>query len=170
MNASEDDLGGTENEDSDIDEEIDFSSKCGQLLPLQLPAAQLQLNNNCRIDSSVVVDDGVQPSTSQGLGTVNINSEEQAQQFLQDNPYLGRVFRKMIQEEISCNSDTTSQPPAPPRDHRAGNVPKQPQVQTRELTVKSPSDTTIYAPGLKQLTPNQRAQDQHMINRISNFV
>ena len=36
--------------------------------------------------------------------------------------------------------------------------------------VKSPSDTTIYVPGLQQLNLNESYQNQHMLDKISNFV
>ena len=104
-----------------------------------------------------------------------VNSEEDAVKFLSSNPYLGNLFKKMIKEGIQEES----------KKQRKGNeivaipnesnkqcdnaTPIKTPIERQPVMMKSPSDTTIYAPALTKL-PSNDGNASEIMDRISNFV
>ena len=107
-----------------------------------------------------------QPSTS-GLNAAvsqenaadeEVNDEERAMQFLAANPGVGKVFKKWIKEGIAEEA-------AKNKDKKTGELSRNHGLRA----VKSPSDTTIYAPALNKIQPLDGGANEAIV-KISNFV
>ena len=104
-------------------------------------------------------------------------SEKEAVQFLASNPHLSNIFKKMIkegiQEQIKIGNDQQGQD----QGYRTSSLcetpvvnkshSKQTPIHNKSL-IKSPSDTTIYAPALRKIAEDQ--QSDNVLEKISNFV
>ena len=122
---------------------------------------------------------------------IDIQNEEQAYYFLATNPHLGNVFKCMIKEGIAeetakittlqagkglVNKRRQNDENTRNENQDMRNCNKVPDVnnkavqQTRAQAIKSPSDTTIYAPALKKLPSRNDSDANDIIQRISNFV
>ena len=160
VNASDDDIGDSEIEmdegnQSEIDDALSDNDTLNdtdmgppnQGLDEQFEVDQ-QFNNNRTAEPT--------PSTSQATGQLQINSEEQAYNYLQTNPYFGKAFKRMIKEGIA---EQAGQPDCQAAGRATRQRPKNqlvitatPENQSNHIPgriLKSPSDTTIYAPGLR---------------------
>ena len=103
-------------------------------------------------------------------------SEAEAMQFLETNPHLNNVFKKLIKQGIQeereeiqkgmndqneqVNGNNLTSKPTCSRRGRPPNINKE--------AVQSPSDTIIYAPALRRA--NEVKQSNQLMEKISNFV
>ena len=128
-------------------------------------------------------DEECESETLQPMLDLNVRqpqNEQEAVDFLASNPYLGNLFRHMIkegiQEEVGKHiqkveqklQNNDSKINAGKGNKVNGKKKVKPTVKNFPPCIKSPSDTTIYAPALRQLSNN----DDHdpIIDKISNFV
>ena len=109
--------------------------------------------------------------------------EEEAMKLVEDNSYLKDFFMKMIQQGIQDEVKKQNlQPMRNENQAKTKEVKAQHGKQSKpnpevngeksggnKRLVKSPSDTTLYAPALWQMT-NQEGMNEELINKISNFV
>ena len=115
-----------------------------------------QLNNNSTVTAT---------ADTVGLN-MSIGSEEEAQNFVKQNPHLGNYFKKMIQEGIA------EELRKPEKGKQITNNDKDDKEKNKNKVnlIKSPSDTTLYAPAMKKLINDGKNDKDHIIDRISNFV
>ena len=93
----------------------------------------------------------------------HISNEEEAATFLVTNPHLGNPFKKMIKKGIQ--EETHLMKKGNPQQHKTPVKQSRPGQGT---PIKSPSDTTIYAPALSRTDPIEG--HNQIIDKISNFV
>ena len=123
----------------------------------------VQLNNN-RSTEPELVQEG------------ETATEEEAVRFLQANPRIDNYFKKLIRDGIAEENKNRQQEvnlQQPPGKESNGMMVRTPQSKKNGREghmVKSPSDTTIYAPALKKLMKDGRGMEQNLIDRISNFL
>ena len=108
---------------------------------------------------------------------VNINSEQDALNFMKSNPYFESAFKQMIKEGIQeemknlnsdrsrqdeegkSNENNVSEPEGSNRIDKSGVTSTPKQTNQEKIPLKSPSDTTIYAPALHKLS-NESHKDE----------
>ena len=175
VDVEEDDLGES-NSNSMIDEddiepvEALGSSDTDRGESQETQEGSQQRNNNRQISAAEPVE------VTPGVATQVITNDEQVSQFLESNPYLGNYFKKLIQEGIAEGPQRVAQKTKgrsgetepSVNAEKGGLTPKRRSTMIQQ--VKSPSDTTIYAPALKKLVGNTVNEGDHLIERISNFV
>ena len=111
-----------------------------------------------------------------------INGEEEAAQFISENPYLGKVFKKMIKDGIAEETKSNkTNPKGRQGNNQNGNIWEKTDEESVPVTTpikriqkttspfKSPSDTMIYAPMLNRVAESERNENE-LIDKISNFV
>ena len=96
-------------------------------------------------------------------------------QFLSENPHLGKVFKKMIkqgiQEEISSQHSGEFNMEENALVNKTPSKGKSKGHKVQREVIKSPSDTTIYAPALRGLRKTlDKDRPGELMERISNFV
>ena len=169
VDADEDDL-GVESESDDEDEPMS-EDEHNDTIDSQPPPSQGSMD---MVDTTTEI---AGPSTSRREEVepspmpMSITSEAEAYQFLQTNPHLGNVFKKIIKEGVAEETKRLQENSATPTKRKQGKTKCGPvsPVKVRQLPnngniTKSPSDTTIYAPALN------KGGDDPIIERITNFV
>ena len=168
VHASDNDFGESEAESDDMTDGEDESEQPIEEEPdpeLESPLEGDNVADNASVDSGVI-----QLNPPAGMELPTIATEEEAYQFMEANPHLGSVFRQMItqgirdglerQQENHAGEISTRDPPCV--------TPKVVVAKTHNA-IKSPSDTTLYAPALrKRANSGENAND--IIEKISNFV
>ena len=114
-------------------------------------------------------EDQAQPSTSTGVAPQPYNLEEE----MKKNPAIMNMFEDMVDRRVRQvtrdlgNGGNSWESHVTPAKQKGG-----PQPFPR--LVKSPSDTTLHAPGLKMMSdtngPGVQACNENVINHISQFV
>ena len=95
-------------------------------------------------------------------------------QFLAENPHLGKVFRKMIQQGIQDDHDRRSQAgsnqagESSPKNQSVNSPTMEASKRGSPQIIKSPSDTTIYVPALHKINEADNAEE--IMDKVSNFV
>ena len=117
-------------------------------------------------ENSVNGDEYVQDSQVNETADINVAASENGSmarglQKLIEDPDLKKVFDTLLDEKVKA---VKSQSPTPKTPVRTGKSPI-----INNLLNKSPSDTTIYRPALKQ-REIPRGQENNIVDRISNFV
>ena len=114
---------------------------------------------------------GVQGQTPQ----LQITNEEEAVKLVCENPYLEKLFHRMIKEGIdeaatAKNSQKETTGKTTQCSHSQGKGTNKVVTPTRRppQLVKSPSDTTLYAPALQKLPSSN--DNNELVERILNFV
>ena len=170
VNASDDDLSGQSEDEADLEREDMGENSMfseGEIPDSQSEPGNLQNSENVKLqqNNNRTCEEQPQQNTTASMG-MSITSDEDALRFIEANPHFGNVFKKMIQEGIAEEKRTS----------KGKNANIVVGIQHDKCTkndsvisaIKSPSDTTIYAPALNKAT-NQVGTD-HMIDHISNFV
>ena len=93
------------------------------------------------------------------------------------NPHLGNVFKRMIKEGIQEESKKQQGKCSKIADQQKKinnktTVNKTQRGQNNDVSkvMKSPSDTTLYAPAFKKITSQDTSDSNEIIQCISNFV
>ena len=114
----------------------------------------------------------VQPQCSQDEQGACSQEEQEAAKLLADNPRLGNIFQKWIQEgvqqEVKKHVGTINA-------KKQGKVVNNTSIRNEQgngVMVKSPSDTTIYAPAFHRLNSSNKgiSPAQEVVDKITNFV
>ena len=102
--------------------------------------------------------------------------EEMLETYSRNLVFMGLV-KRMVQETLSTNEKTVGKPTEIEQGTNKSKNDPTLGTPTRSLKkntmIKSPSDTTIYAPGLRQVSSNNNGNDntnKEIIDRISDFV
>ena len=146
------------------------------------------LGDNIRISVTAAEDDFPSETESDGdefgdvRNVLNTSADKSSDSCLTiDNPAIKQLFEQWYEEKKKRESqgDSTKENPTASKEGGGKNLNNSRSKGTpikfkntgdREL-MKSPSDTTIYAPGLKQNTRRVSGENsQNMIDQISNFV
>ena len=105
------------------------------------------------------------------------NSRAQAERLLADNPHLGNIFQQMIQQGVEREVRKQIGQKTPKQGNGkggGGNNPNPHKVTNpREKVglIKSPSDTTVYAPALHMLNESPQGMSaESAMDKISSFV
>ena len=100
-------------------------------------------------------------------------NEKEAVEFLATNPHLNDLFRKMIKEGIQQELEKRNKGKGKVQ-HKVDNA-KPTNTETGKNVVyheliKSPSDTTLYAPAINKASMINSTQMEQMMEKISDFV
>ena len=179
-----------EEDDGDLEKE-DSDNEASETEPGELESDDEDIHFRTPINADEHCERPNEESTN------DAKSEQQALKILADNPHLNNVFMKLIKKGIREEIDdkqsisegkrktnnsankgklqTTTQqiqgkePSSDSQMRKTTAVPKTPINRGRATVVKSPSDTTIYAPALKRHDPDVEKSGDIM-ERISNFI
>ena len=136
-----------------------------------------------------IVEHNVQPNQYNNNSTnmddrqkngLAIDNEEDAMKYLTSNPFLEKAMGKMIQQSIAEENTNAAKgksmvtplnSPQKGTDVIPVNGTSGNKTGKDNTLLKSPSDTTLYAPALRKLPPNTCVTNKdELIDRISNFV
>ena len=196
-----------DDENPEIDSEEDFEE--GQLMDEESEIDE-QLNNDQNEDSNhgqqvsqQNVSEGACPAISSAMenprsyspdSEIQFNfkvpaelpegpqDEQEAMEFLEKNPHLGNVFKKLVKQGIqeerreealkAQHHQGKGKSGEKSTDQNNGRINVTPsrniRAPQRKELMKLPSDTTLYAPALKKASENKHT-DQ-LMEKISNFV
>ena len=141
------------------------------------------------VEMAKIVEHNVQPNQYNNNSTnlddrqkngLAIDNEEDAMKYLTSNPFLEKAMKKMIQQSIAEENTNAAKgksmvtplnSPQKGTDVIPVNVTSGNKTGKDNTLLKSPSDTTLYAPALRKLPPNTCVTNKdELIDRISNFV
>ena len=146
--------GSIDSDSGDSDEELDYEDETVGLIETQTPQQPAQMPESKEPESST-------------------ENEEELMKRYGNNPAFIKIVQNMVAESIQGNGREREQGMA--RKSRVNNpeVDEHNHINPSPVLnkIKSPSDTTIYAPGLnKQCQFANDTNNTNMIQRISNFV
>ena len=136
---------------------------------------QVSQNNTVKyVDSEIQFNFRENPSDEQ-------EQEQRAAKLLADNPGLGNYFQKLfqkgVQQEVNkqwknkTGNDESMKEKIYTGQSNIANSEETPLKTNQVHLVKSPSDTTIYAPALRKLNSNvDPSITEEVMEKISNFV
>ena len=98
-----------------------------------------------------------------------MTAKQKMAQVFADNPEFYSIMERMVDSSVNKRlSDSCQTPPAAGRPAYFADTGKTGHPGVPPIGVKSPSDTTIYAPAIRRVSGNM--DPVQMINKISEFV